>query len=226
MYQYNPHVTYYPEHGTYLQQMNVNDIIQQKIVVDQKGGFFKVEFPNIFTEYTFENVIPLQKRVDEWNSNPFKFWQTQLDFAVFCATSSVGISVDHLNSSIPMIRSIYRFHVYYQIRKILKQLRVPLPYESNFSKYNNFYDLGQYHKIFADYKISTDHEVFSDQRIWITSYFGGSYQPISGPRDVKLDKNSWSRWIIPKSEGLTQVGIQKVSESVRAYAYLISVCSS
>ena len=116
MYQYNPHVTYYPEHGTYLQQMNVNDIIQQKIVVDQKGGFFKVEFPNIFVDIP-SRMIRLQKRVDDMEINPFKFWQTQLDFAVFCATSSVGISVEHLNSSIPMIRSIYRFHVYYQIRK-------------------------------------------------------------------------------------------------------------
>ena len=69
-------------------------------------------------------------------------------------------------------------------------------------------------------KFISDHDILN-QRIWRTSYFGGSYQPISGPRDVKLDKNSWSRWIIPKSEGLTQVGIQKVSESVRAYAYLI-----
>ena len=36
-----------------------------------------------------------------------------------------------------------------------------------------------------------------------------------------LDQNSWSRWIIEKSQGLTRVGIQKLSESIRAYAYLI-----
>ena len=36
-----------------------------------------------------------------------------------------------------------------------------------------------------------------------------------------LDQNSWSRWIIEKSQGLTRIGIQKLSQSVRAYAYLI-----
>ena len=36
-----------------------------------------------------------------------------------------------------------------------------------------------------------------------------------------INENSFSRWIIEKSEGLTTLGIQKLSESVRDYAYLI-----
>ena len=36
-----------------------------------------------------------------------------------------------------------------------------------------------------------------------------------------IDKNSFSRWIIAKSDGLTTLGLQKLSESVRDYAYLI-----
>ena len=36
-----------------------------------------------------------------------------------------------------------------------------------------------------------------------------------------INENSFSRWIIEKSEGLTMLGIQKLSESVRDYAYLI-----
>ena len=36
-----------------------------------------------------------------------------------------------------------------------------------------------------------------------------------------INENSWSRWIIEKSDGLTTLGIQKLSESVRDYAYLI-----
>ena len=30
-----------------------------------------------------------------------------------------------------------------------------------------------------------------------------------------------TRWIIEKSQGLTNVGLLRISESVRAYAYLI-----
>ena len=36
-----------------------------------------------------------------------------------------------------------------------------------------------------------------------------------------INKNSFSRWIIEKSEGLTTLSIQKLSETVRDYAYLI-----
>ena len=35
-----------------------------------------------------------------------------------------------MNAKKPIIRSIYRFHVYYHIRKILKILEIPLPYEN------------------------------------------------------------------------------------------------
>ena len=36
-----------------------------------------------------------------------------------------------------------------------------------------------------------------------------------------INVNSFSRWIIEKSDGLTTLGLQKLSESVRDYAYLI-----
>ena len=49
-------------------------------------------------------------------------------------------------------------------------------------------------------------------KAWETSKPGMSY--ING-------NNSFSRWIIEKSNGLTKVGLEKLSESVRDYAYLI-----
>ena len=36
-----------------------------------------------------------------------------------------------------------------------------------------------------------------------------------------INENSFSRWIIEKSDGLTTLGLQKLSESVRDYVYLI-----
>ena len=36
-----------------------------------------------------------------------------------------------------------------------------------------------------------------------------------------INENSFSKWIIEKSDGLTTLGLQKLSESVRGYAYLI-----
>ena len=36
-----------------------------------------------------------------------------------------------------------------------------------------------------------------------------------------INENSFFRWIIEKSEGLTTLGLQKLSETVRDYVYLI-----
>ena len=36
-----------------------------------------------------------------------------------------------------------------------------------------------------------------------------------------MNVNSFSRWIIDKSDGITKPGIEKLPESVRDYAYLI-----
>ena len=36
-----------------------------------------------------------------------------------------------------------------------------------------------------------------------------------------INENSFSRWIIEKSDGLTMLGLQKLSKLVRDYAYLI-----
>ena len=41
---------------------------------------------------------------------------------------------------------------------------------------------------------------------------------ISKPGMIYIDKNSFSRWIIDKSDGLTKTGLQKLSETVRDYA--------
>ena len=39
--------------------------------------------------------------------------------------------------------------------------------------------------------------------------------------DDYLGPDSMTRWIIEKSVGFTDVGLYKISESIRAYAYLI-----
>ena len=118
-----------------------------------------------------------------------------------------------------MIRSIYRFHVYYHIRRILKILEIPLPYENSFNQYNNPYNQEKFIGICSEYGVSNDLMKWRNQkyfstwqsRAWETGKPGMSY----------INENSFSRWIIEKSEGLTTLGLQKLSKSVRDYAYLI-----
>ena len=159
------------------------------------------------------------QRFIDWDHYKFTLWQMQLNFAVFCTSSACGVSVEHMNAEKPMIRSVYRFHVYYHIRRILKILEIPLPYENSFSQYNNPYNHEKFIKICGEYRVSNDLTNWRNQkylstwqsRTWETGKPGMSY----------INENSFSRWIIGKLGGLTMFGLQKLSETVRDYMYLI-----
>ena len=114
-----------------------------------------------------------------------------------------------------MLRSIYRFHVYYHIRRMLKILEIPLPSDNSFHPRKNPYNYEKFIKICGEYDLTKwrNEEYFStwQSRAWETGKHGMSY----------INENSFSRWIIEKSDGLTTLGLQKLSETVRDYAYLI-----
>ena len=50
-----------------------------------------------------------------------------------------------------MIMAIYRFHIYYHVRRILKKLQVPLPHETGFNTADNPYTESEFLKICEDY---------------------------------------------------------------------------
>ena len=142
-----------------------------------------------------------------------------MNFVVFCASSACGVSVEHLNAKEPMIRSIYRFHVYYHIRRILKILEIPLPYENSFNQYNNPYNHEKFIGICSENGVSNDLTKWRNQKYFSTWQSRG--WETNKPGMSKINENSFSRWIIEKSDGLTTLGLQKLSETVRDYAYLI-----
>ena len=222
IYRYNSDASYKPNGGTYLQQIGPKDLYIQNITVsehDKHSESFQIKFPNLFTNYLLGAVRVEDQKFKDWDHYKFTIWQSQLNFAVFCASSACGVSVEHLNAKEPMIRCIYRFHVYYHIRRILKILEIPLPYENSFNQYSNPYNHEKYIHICSEYGVSNDLTKWRNQkyfstwqsRAWETGKAGMSY----------LNENSWSRWIIEKSDGLTTLGLQKISETVRDYAYLI-----
>ena len=142
IYKYNSDASYKPNGRRYLQIMSAKDLYSQNVIVAEKDGHsdsFQVKFPNVFTKYPLDAVRVEDQRFKDWDQYKFTTWQSQLNFVVFCASSACGLSVEHLNAKEPMIRSIYRFHVYYHVRRILKILEIPLPYENSFNQYNNPY---------------------------------------------------------------------------------------
>ena len=177
------------------------------------------KFPNVFTNDPFGAVRVEDQKFTDWDHYKFTLWQSQLNFAVFCANSACGVSVEHMDAKEPMIRSIYRFHVYYHIRRILKIMEISPPYENSFNQYNNLYNHERFIGIYSEYGVSNNLTNWRNQkyfstwqsRAWETGKSGMSY----------INENSFSRWIIEKSDGLITLGLQKLSETVRNYAYLI-----
>ena len=222
IYKYNSDASYKPNGGTYLQQIGSKDLYIQNITVsehDKHSESFQIKFPNIFTNYPPRQMRVEDQKYIDWNNYKFTLWQTQLNFAVFCASSACGVSIEHLDANRPLLRSVYRFHVYYHIRRILKILEIPLPHENSFNQFNNPYNHEKYIHVCSEYGVSNDLTKWRNQkyfstwqsRAWETGKAGMSY----------LNENSCSRWIIEKSDGLTTLGLQKISETVRDYAYLI-----
>ena len=64
----------------------------------------------------------------------FHMYRCQLNFALFCATSALGISWQHLNHTNLPIRVAYRVHLYFHVPSTLHNLGTSLPYEDGFSK--------------------------------------------------------------------------------------------
>ena len=212
MFRYNLRAKYEPNGGRYLQILSGKDHYKQAIVVSSKDTCL-ARFMNIFIDY------PLgQMRVDDrtWtNSNkaPMRLRQTQLNFAVFYASSACGVSSEHLNyTKHPMVRAVYRFHVYYHVRRVLKRLQVPLPHEASFNASDNPYTTSEFFEIC---EVNNDPMRYRDEK------FYWSYQRGVGWPNDNLGPDSMTWWIIEKSEGFTDVGLYRISESVRAYAYLI-----
>ena len=162
------------------------DLYIQNITVaehDSHSDSFEVKFPNVFTNYPLGAVRVEDQKFKDWDHYKLTPWQSQLNFVVCCASSACGVSVEHLNAKEPMIRSVYQFHIYYHIRRILKILEIPLPYESSFYQYNNPYNHEKFIGIWSEYGVGNDLMKWRNQKYaskwqskaWETGKSGMSY---------------------------------------------------
>lgn len=116
---------------------------------------FKANFSNIMPD-----LLSLKTREDclRLTRNPLSFYQNQFNMAVWFATTACGISVnDHLNHEIPMIRSLYRFHTYYQMMKIFKMLQIPLPGDAAFNEINNGLNRQKLKELLSEFSLSDEY---------------------------------------------------------------------
>ena len=98
-FSYNPNAKYQPS-GVY--KTKDPDIINQTIEVKQASDSpsgFKVKFPQIFAKYVLP-YVESDAIVQNWHERQMQFWQNQINFALWCATSGCGVSMqEHLTGT-------------------------------------------------------------------------------------------------------------------------------
>lgn len=216
-YSYNSSAKYRPSDG-YDAVITASELTRLKIIVQddgEKSAGFDVKFNiDLFSASAYRYM----KHGDPYDAggfesarsaynkdhSPLSLWDTQLNFATHCATSALGVSSQHLNSRFELVKSLYRFHTYYHIRRILDRMMCPLPYDDKFDKYNNYVSKEDAKKIANEYGVSDDFKKYSGRY-----YFW------------KDSHTSWSKWIMNDSSGFTKQGLVKISESIRLFTYLI-----
>ena len=92
---------------------------------------------------------------------------------------------------------------------------MPLPHETGFNAADNPYTESEFFKICEDYRVPNDPMKYWDEKFYWTYQHG-----VGWPNDyIGPDSMTW--WIIETSVGFTDIGLLRISESVRAYAFLI-----
>ena len=231
---------------------NVPSLTTARVLVKfaQNKGF-EARYPDVFDKYIVPKVNS-DSVIGAWASNPMQFWQNQVNFATWCATTGCGVSSeDHLTADNPMINSLYRFHTYYQIRRILEEIKAPLPQDQAWRSTDNSYDRRAYERICNEFGVSPN----SDWRVkgpnrglgniyqyasgvgYFQMYPGWAYNPktmsfvyserttndIINISYIKQDtpEASWTSFILNKSEGITRAGVERINDSIRTHVWAI-----
>ena len=93
MFKLNENAKYSPNRGRWLQLLKTGDIIKPKIVVNSKGLGFQTMYKNPFAQYVISNFT--NDVYQTWKKDPLELYVGCVNFAVYCATSSLGISTEH-----------------------------------------------------------------------------------------------------------------------------------
>ena len=226
-YKFNPKAHYAP-FGKHQEVITGEDLTQLKIVVrddNENSESFSIKVPDSIFDlgvykylkdgdpFVTSEGYHSARSVYNFQHEPMALWEVQLNFATHCATSGLGVSTEHLNAKQPLVKALYRFHAYYHVRRILKRMLTPLPGTEGFDKYNNAFNLEQVRKIGDEYGVTAKSLGIYENKYYFdrTGKYGNYF----------YEHNDWSRWIMNSSHGFTKSGVEKISESIRAYSYLV-----
>ena len=251
-YRFNSEAKYQPgpQKATRSVTHDVGNLAEGRVQVqsDDPQKWFGVKYPDIFERYRLLSVSS-DILVQAWGSSPMQFWQNQLNFAVWCATAGCGVSLeDHLTTADDLLQSVYRFHVYYQIRRILVEIHAPLPQDQAWDAVNNPYDRRGYERICSEFGVSphSDCNVSGPNqglgRVY-NYWTNDGYHPVGEYNSSRMSftkqttnsvihvdfikqdaagaDKAWRTFIPDKSDGFTRPGVERLNDSIRTYVWAI-----
>ena len=226
------------------------EIINQNIVITSDNKDISVSFQNVFGKYTLP-YVESDAVVQRWRSNWMQFWQNQLNFAIWCATTGCGVDFNHHLKDSGMIGSLFRFHVYYQTRRILKEISAALPQDASWNAFSNGYDRSAYERICKEFNVDVNadwRQKHSENQGLGTIYnywTNAGYHPLG--KGVQYDNKSysftqstinekihidyisqgsevskaWSTFVIDNAKGFSRAGVERINDSIRTYCWAI-----
>ena len=249
------------------------------IYVSSSDSFISSAYRDIFQGYIIhmdsdEDAKRWTNDIYNEDNSSMNFYQNQLNFAIWCASTGCGISTrDHLMGGDGLTQSLFRFSVYYQASKILKQLKVPLPNDKAFHANNNGnIDVDEYAAICREFGVSKDTDwrfkmghsqgmgtlfvyvptwnennhymptegdfnlkvhtfgqpvvTKSGPDIWATNHFTQDRGHVEYVQQENKFENGWMYFIVDKSDGFTEAGVNRLNDSIRTYVWAILTAQS
>ena len=194
--------------------------------MDEKRTSLKIQLPDIFKDHYIVAKPKPTIAGDEWplslalwrkfyNSHGkykpdlneyFHIYRCQLNFAMFAATSALGISWQHLNHPNLLVRSVYSFHFYFHERLILHDLGTPLPHEDGFSKVKNANIQSAYYALCNYYGVDPSETRMHGDWFYTTDYAVFVHEVKA---TEKSPPDNLTRWITTKSKGLEKKALER-----------------
>jgi len=227
-------------------QLNIGDLTRLEIYVNEKDSF-QARNLNIFTNYVLTSLD--SQTIAKWLSKcDLAFYQNQLNFAVWCASSGCGVSIEHLTDKNALRASVFRFHLYYQTRKLLQDMSCPIPGDPIFKPTDNSVNMLKYKKLCNEFAVSpnADFRFKGGENGGLGTMYNywsrDGYHAVKGAYDpnkfqflenstneaLKIDYvyqeaaiEGWKQFILEKSKGLTKAGMVRIDDSIRTYVYCI-----
>ena len=247
-FSYNPNAKYQPSGVSKTKDPDmINQTREVKQASDSPSGF-KVKFPQIFAKYVLP-YVEIDAIIQNWHERQMQFLAKPDKFCFVVRNCRMRCFYarppDRHNSA---ARSLFLFHVYYQTRRILFEMKVALPTDDSWNAFDNSYDKRAYERICDEFGVSvhTNWRQEKDLNQGLDTMYNywtmDGYHPLSG---AEYDKKrysftqtttntllhidyiaqsfpkAWTTFILDKSDGFTNPGVERINESIRTYCWAI-----